>query len=278
MGLGSVFQTALSGINAAQFAIGVSANNLANARTDGFKASEVSFASSRSGGTNPTQVGSGVLPGASSPNFTQGTIALDGGPTNLALQGDGLFILEGDSGERRYTRDGNFGVNAAGQLVSQSGSRVLGFGSDENFQLDTTRLVPLEVASRRTAAAADGTAAALTGFNIAEDGRIIGAFSDGVTRDLGQIQIGRFVNSSGLEQRGDTQFSEGANSGLVVVGSPMSGGGAKVVAGARELSNTDIGRELVNQTLASNQFRANLAVMSVSEELFDDLMFLRRKE
>ena len=136
MSLGSVFQTAQSGMSAAQFAVGVSANNVANAHTNGFKASKVSFASGRSqavhtgsapsgksGGKNPVSVGAGVMPAVSSPDATQGTIAIAEGSTNLALEGKGTFILaafdaDGDmycfsqtTGESRFILDtsGDFG-------------------------------------------------------------------------------------------------------------------------------------------------------------------------
>ena len=290
MGLGSVMQTALSGISAARLAVRVIANNLANSQTAGFKASRPTFAtqtpqtqslgtapSGSGGGTNPVQIGSGVRAAETSVRFTQGSIAVNSDPFSLALQGDGLFILEGSESGQLYTRDGQFGLNAAGELVSSSGRRVLGFGVDEDFQLQTGGLTPLEIPLGRQARAADGSAATLTGFNINTDGRIIGEFSDGQTRDLGQIRVARFANPSGLIQQGGNTFAAGPNSGPAAVGNPGEAGAAEIVAGATELSNTDIGQELIGLLRASVAFRANIMVIGTADAMLGELMSLRRR-
>jgi len=116
----------------------------------------------------------------------------------------------------------------------------------------------------------------MTGFGIGQDGTIRGKFSDGTSRDLGQIQVARFANPSGLRRRGQNQFAAGPNSGLPVVNSPGAGGSASITAGATELSNTDIGRNLVDLVLARTQFRASAQVVSTADQLFNDLANLRR--
>ncbi len=115
----SVMQTALTGMAAAEATLGVVADNLANARTDGFKARRVRLATQTpqtvslgegphgaSGGTNPQQIGAGVQVAGSDSDFSQGSIAVSTNPSDLALNGEGLFIVEGASGERLYTRQG----------------------------------------------------------------------------------------------------------------------------------------------------------------------------
>lgn len=290
MGLGSVTQTAVSGVSAAQMAVQVIANNLANSQTVGFKASRPSFAtqpaqtvslgaapSGANGGTNPIQIGTGVRTAAISVNFAQGTIAVTSEPLSLALQGDGLFILEGPSGGQLYTRDGRFSLNAAGELVSSGGRQVLGHGVDGSFRLRTDRLRPLRIPPGMQARAADGSAATLTGFSINADGRIVGEFSDGQTRHLGQIRLARFANPSGLTQQGGNTLAAGPNSGPPVEGSPGRSGAAEIVAGATELSNTDIGQELVGLFQASVAFRASVAVIGTADAMLDELMNLRRR-
>jgi len=289
MALGSVLQTAWSGMAAAEVAVGVLANNLANARTPGFKQSRPSFTtqtpqtlssgaapSARNGGANPVQIGAGVRTAAISTDFTQGSLAMDAGPLNLALQGEGLFILEGPQNGRVYTRDGSFRVNANRELVSSSGQRVLGFAADDNFQIQTGELTPLKIPVGRQVADVNGAAATLTDFSIGQDGRIIGRFTDGVSRDLGQIAIARFANPAGLQQTGNNQFAAGPNSGLPVEGVPGEAGSASIVSGATELSNTDIGRNLVDLSQASNLFRANVQVLATGEAMFDELTNLLR--
>ena len=84
----------------------------------------------------------------------------------------------------------------------------------------------------------------LTSFSIGEDGIIRGAFSNGISRTLGQIRLARFTNVQGLEQQGRNMFAVGANSGLAIEGDPGQNGIGRLVAGAVELSNTDIGQNL----------------------------------
>ena len=290
MGLMGALQTAASGISAAELAVGVIANNLANLQTPGFKASRVDYAAQtpqtlspgaaptdRSGGRNPMQVGTGVLPAQVSGDFSQGSIAPDPSPTSLAIQGEGLFILEGPGGRRFYGRDGRFGVNADGELVSVGGHCLLGYGVDENFQIRRDRLVPLRIPHDLQVAGRDGSAATLTGFSITEDGRIRGTFSDGVSRDLGQIRIARFANPSGLVRRAHNVFAPGVNSGLPVHSDPGQSGAGEIVAGAIERSNTGLARSLLGLLAASTQFRANMQVVGVVDHLLDELMSLRRR-
>jgi flagellar hook protein FlgE len=158
MGLASALSTSLTGLNAAETTIDVIGNNLANANTVGFKESNAVFMTqllqtlslgsaptSTSGGTNPRQVGLGTKVAEIKPDFTQGTVEISANPLDLAIQGDGFFIVEGNQGEQFYTRNGQFNTNAENQLVSITGNRLLGFGIDDNFQIDSTALQPITI-------------------------------------------------------------------------------------------------------------------------------------
>jgi flagellar hook protein FlgE len=147
-----------------------------------------------------------------------------------------------------------------------------------DFDLDVTRLSGLDAGQSSLAASyQDGSAPGnLTGFAIGEDGVIRGSFSNGVTRTLGQVRLARFTNPGGLEQRGDNVFASGANSGLPVHGNPGQNGIGSVIAGAVELSNTDIGANLVDLVLATTQYRGNTRVISAAQQLLDELLNLRR--
>lgn len=146
------------------------------------------------------------------------------------------------------------------------------------FKLDFSNVSGLSASKSSIAATRqDGSAQGkLTSYIIGEDGIIRGVFSNGVTRSLGQIQLARFANPAGLEQVGQSMFREGVNSGLPLTGDPNSNGIGKVVAGARELSNTDIGRSMIELVLASTQYRSNSRVISTAQELLDELLNLRR--
>jgi flagellar hook protein FlgE len=263
----------------------VVANNLANAQTDGFKAGSVRLATqtpqtlSVGGGlgADPLQIGTGVQVVGVSTDFSQGPITTDDQPALLALDGEGLFILQGNNGGRVYTRDGNFKLNADGELVTAEGDRVLGFGVDASGQLDRSQLVPLTVHLGSTVVGANGTVSTLRSYLIGKDGRIVGQYSDGVNRALGQLRLARFANPQGLAGKGGNKFASTAASGLPNESDPGEGGSAEVLSGAKELSNVDIGRELVELTLAGNLFQANLAVLHTADTLLGEMFFPWRR-
>lgn len=130
MAVGS-FSAGLSGLNANGTYLSVIGNNLANINTIAYKSSTVSFAdlvSQNVGGTslNPMQVGLGVVTGSISPVFSQGAIETTREATNVAIQGDGFFVVRGEAGNA-YTRAGNFSFNDDGELVTTDGWRVQGY-------------------------------------------------------------------------------------------------------------------------------------------------------
>jgi flagellar hook protein FlgE len=158
MGLSSVFNTAVTGLQASETMIDVAGNNVANSNTVGFKKSEALFSTQflqtlglgsapndGSGGTNPRQIGLGTQVQAIRPDFTQGTIAISSNPSDLALQGDGFFIVRVPSGEQLYTRNGKFELNSQSELVSAGGDRLLGFGVDDNYQIQSTTLQSIKI-------------------------------------------------------------------------------------------------------------------------------------
>ena len=130
---GGSFSAGLSGLNANSTYWSVIGNNLANINTIGFKSSTVSFmdlVSQNVGGSsiNPMQVGLGVVTGSISPVFSQGSIENTREATNVAIQGNGFFVVKDpNSGGLAYTRAGNFSFNSDGVLVSPDGFRVQGF-------------------------------------------------------------------------------------------------------------------------------------------------------
>ncbi len=289
MGLGSVLNTALSGMAAAETMLAVVANNLANSQTPGYKAVDPRLAASQpqthshgtapngsDGGSNPVQVGTGVTVAGMSTDFSQGSISIGGGSTSLAIEGQGMFILEGPDGQRSYTRDGTFQLNAARELVTTDGHRLLGFTADEDFQIETGQLSPLRIPLDQTVSTPSGETATMTGFQINDDGRIQGSFSDGNFRDLGQIQLANFANPSGLQRLGGNRYATGPNSGMPVASDPHTAGTGRLVSGATERSNTDIAESIIAAQLAPTLFSANLQVVDTAVSLLDELVHLRR--
>ena len=136
MAVGS-FSAALSGLNSNAIYLSVIGNNLANINTIGFKSSGVTFAdlvSQNVAGTG--QVGLGVITGSIAPVFSQGSIESTREATNVAIQGDGFFVISNKDGGFAYTRAGDFGFDANGRLVTSGGNAVLGWTTLDPTTLD----------------------------------------------------------------------------------------------------------------------------------------------
>lgn len=140
MSLVKSLNAGVSGLNAFQKKMDVIGNNIANVGTVGFKSSNISFSemmssnSSRTGAGsgNPqmtNQVGLGVRVGTITKDFSQGSLQSTGRSTDLALQGDGFFVVK-SGGENLYTRAGNFVFNQNGNLVDGEGRSVQGYLAD----------------------------------------------------------------------------------------------------------------------------------------------------
>lgn len=135
----------VSGLQSHQIAMDVESNNIANVNTVGFKYSRVSFADLFSqtskvatgpdgniGGRNAMQVGLGTQINATTTIYKQGSLQTTENPTDLALDGDGFFVLSNDGGKSYlYTRNGDFILDSMGNLVDHSGNIVQGWMRNE---------------------------------------------------------------------------------------------------------------------------------------------------
>jgi flagellar hook protein FlgE len=146
------FSTALSGLNAESEALSVISNNLANLNTFAFKSQRPDFQDlfyqqiGSSGNGDPVQVGVGATVGSISSNFTQGSIESTGVPTDVAIQGNGLFV-ENNNGLVEYTRAGDFSVGANGQLMTSDGGQVMGYEAVNGAVSPSQTLGPLAIAT-----------------------------------------------------------------------------------------------------------------------------------
>ncbi len=149
--------TGLSGLISNSRRLDVIGNNISNVNTTAFKSNRMQFTptfsrnfslgtapGTNTGGTNPGQVGLGVTVAGTQRNFNNGAIGATGVATDVAIEGDGFFIVD-VAGTRHFTRAGNFVRNPQNELVSQSGARVMGFGVDEQFNVIEGDLVPLSI-------------------------------------------------------------------------------------------------------------------------------------
>ena len=126
------FNTGLSGLRAASVDLDVTGNNIANASTVGFKGSKAQFgdlyaSGFLSAGTNP--IGDGVRVQDVKQSFGQGNISFTDNGLDMAIAGDGFFILN-NGGEIRYSRAGQFGIDKEGYVTNNQNMRVQGYTAD----------------------------------------------------------------------------------------------------------------------------------------------------
>ncbi len=152
----SFFAVPLSGLNASQSALQSVSSNLSNVNTDGYKDQNVTFSDifAETGITNgaldPLQTGGGVATASTTSNFTTQAASATGISSNMALDGNGFFVVQQTNGTVAYSRAGDFTTNKAGQLVAPDGSLVLGYPA-KNGVVDTAApLGPLNTATGLT--------------------------------------------------------------------------------------------------------------------------------
>jgi flagellar hook protein FlgE len=138
MGVFSSLYTGVSGMTAQGEALGVIGDNIANGSTTGFKASRAEFqdimSKSLKGILGGNQIGRGVKVGAVNPILTQGNVDPTEKATDLAISGDGYFVLKGGDGES-FTRDGSFHFDREGYLVTNDNQKIQGFAADEDGKI-----------------------------------------------------------------------------------------------------------------------------------------------
>jgi len=158
------FNIALTGLNAANEDLSVTSNNLANAQTVGFKGSRAEFSdlfSSTQGGAGTSAVGNGVTVSEVAQQFSQGNIETTGNTLDLAVSGDGFFILS-DNGALKYTRNGEYQLNSAGEIVNSQGQALQAYpplanggfntGGLSNISLNTDESSPQATANAQISA------------------------------------------------------------------------------------------------------------------------------
>lgn len=149
--------TGLTGLNANSRNIDVIGNNIANVNTTAFKSARLNFSTllsrtysagsgpgATSGGTNPYQVGLGVNTSGTQRNFTSGTLSPTGDPRDLAIDGDGFFVVRRGEGQW-FTRAGNFRTDSAQYLSTPTGERLQGYAVDDQFNIVPGRTTDVRI-------------------------------------------------------------------------------------------------------------------------------------
>jgi len=205
----------VTGLQAHQKMLDIAGNNLANVNTTAFKSSRITFSellnetikkasqpTAGVGGTNPQQIGSGVGVAGISPNMSQGNIISTGNPLDLAVEGEGYFVLS-DGQQNVYTRGGSFAVDADSNLIDPStGYHVQRIGSEgeiDGFQTTGTSEihVPYDVAMP-----AKGTSEIAVSGNLSADAASPVIRTQVITSNLA------YTYNDGTAATGDTLFNE----------------------------------------------------------------------
>ncbi len=247
--------TAATGMEAQQTRIDTIANNLANVGTTGFKKGRAEFedlfyetlrapgATSAAGATLPAgaQIGHGTRLGAISKIHSQGDRLSTRRDLDLTIDGDGYFQVETSGGETVYTRDGSFQVDRDGNVVNRQGYLL-----SPNIQIptDAIQVTILE----------DGTVSALVA-------------GDNAPTELGQLEITRFTNPTGLRSLGGNLYAPTEASGDPETGTPGSLGFGGIAQGFLESSNVNMAEELVRMILAQRAFEVNSRVIQAGDEM-----------
>ena len=186
---------------------------------------------------------------------------------------DGTAIATG-TGLMRFDQHGRL-IGSDNTTISVERTHVASVSPlDFDFDMNIGALMALATASpgvRQTYQDGAG-AGTLYDFTILPDGVIMGRFTSGAERPLGQIPLATFRNQEGLFKTGDSLFLAGTNSGDPMINIAGSGGIGTIRSHSLELSNTDMGAEVINMILASAMYRANAKVMTTSNEMFDALL------
>lgn len=309
--------SAISGLRNHQTYMDVVGHNISNVNTVGFKASRVNFKEALAqtsstgsapvtdgatppnylaGGTNPVQVGLGVVLGGIDSIMTQGPIIPTGKNTDLAIQGDGFFVLGNTydsvnfvASPAYYSRGGAFALDRDGYLVDPvSGQYVLGVRFERDANGPTTPLTRDVVGgSARLDRIRIDPAWGWSTFSIGADGKITGVLSDGSTDTTVahtlQLALAKFSNPDGLLRAEYGLFRSGPNSGTPLYGppnnvDPASGatGVGMLMAGALENSNVDLAEQFSRMIMAERGFQANSRIISASDEMLMDLVNMKR--
>ena len=255
---------ASTGMAAQERNVEIISNNIANMRTTGFKRQRAEFQDLlyqqylRAGSTTSDQgtmapvgieVGSGVKTAATPRVMSQGTVNPTEKDLDLAVSGEGYFAVQLPDGRTGYTRDGSFDRSPDGLLVNVDG-----------YQVQPGITIPDNANS----------------ISISSDG-IVQAYvgTSSTPTQLGQIQLYRFVNPTGLESIGDNNFVETAASGAAQAGTPNTDGMGQVMQGYLEQANVNPVTEIADLIAAQRAYEMNARVITGADEMLQSVSQLR---
>ena len=248
-----------TGLDAQQTNMDVTANNLANVSTNGFKRGRAVFedllyqtlrqpgaqSSQQTQLPSGLQLGTGVRPVATERVFTQGNLQQTSNPFDLAINGGGFFQVLMPDGTTAYTRDGSFHSDSQGQMVTSSG-----------FQVQPAITIPANALS----------------VTISRDGIVsVTRAGTAAPTQVGSLQLASFVNPAGLLSMGENLYAETAASGTASANAPGSNGLGLINQGYVETSNVNVVEELVNMIQTQRAYEINSKAIQTSDQMLQKL-------
>lgn len=255
--------TAASGMQAQQTNMDVTANNLANASTVGFKKSRAEFEDllyqnikepGQASGLNsisPTgvQVGLGVRTAAVQREMSMGGQTQTKRPLDVSIEGSGFFQVLTPDGQTAYTRDGQFKIDSQGRIADKNGNVL---------QPETT--IPAEAGM----------------IEIMPSGEVRVADGNGTNpRQIGQIDVANFVNPAGLRSIGKNLYIQSPASGQAIVSRPGLQGTGYLAQGQVETSNVNIVDEMVNMITAQRAYESNSKAIQAADQMLQTINNLK---
>jgi flagellar basal-body rod protein FlgG len=256
--------TAASGMAAQQLNIDVISNNLANVNTTGFKKNRAEFEDlmyqnlkiagsiTGTGGDERIpvgiQVGMGVRALSVAKEFSQGDYQNTNNPLDLAIEGDGFFLVE-VNGEEMYTRAGAFKLNQDGTVVTANG-----------YVLQPEFTVPLETKN----------------IVVTENGHIAALDNTGEELAGADIPLYTFINPAGLIAKGRNIYSTSEASGDAQEGVPGEDNTGTIAQGFLEMSNVEVVDEMVNMIVGQRAYEMNSKAIQTSDSMLQTAIQLKR--
>lgn len=181
------------------------------------------------------------------------------GPTELTFSGTGTLVTP-----------------AAGVRLPQNFGIFTGALSPLAFDLDLSGTTQYGIPFGTNQLIQDGyTSGKLSGLSISSDGVVQGRYSNGQSRNMGQLVLANFNNPNGLQSMGNNLWAETIESGSPIPGGPGSGNLGLVKSGALEDSNVDMTAELVNMITAQRAYQANAQSIKTQDQIMQTLVNLR---
>lgn len=259
--------TAATGMEALETKLDVIANNMANINTTAFKKDRANFedlfyrqerlpgSEDADGNRTSTgiEVGLGTRVSSMQSDFDQGAFQTTGNNLDFAIEGDGFFQVTNPNGGQLFTRAGNFGINAQGDLVLGSAST--------GWIVEPQINIPEEAID----------------VSVTADGNVQFRTVDSTAlQNAGQLQLANFINPDGLLKLGDNLFQETDASGAATIGNPGDPGIGSIRQGFLEASNVEPVTELIDLITTQRAFELNSQVVQAGDQIMQIVANLRR--